>query len=179
VTLDRRLATARLVLRPLTLDDLDALFAIGKDPEVVRYTGRPPEASIDDTRTRHERIATSLDDGSGIRWGIVRDGEVVGTAGIFRWDPKHQQAQLGYDLARAHWGQGLMTEALGAVLDDAFVRFELHRVDAHVDPDNVASTRVLAKLGFVAEGRTRESFRFPDGHFGDTLVYGLLRGDWR
>jgi RimJ/RimL family protein N-acetyltransferase len=77
----------------------------------------------------------------------------------------------------ALWGRGLATEAARAILTFGFEAMELHRVEAMVDPENLASLRVLEKLGFVREGRTREDYRFED-QFRDTVRLGLLRLDF-
>ena len=84
---------------------------------------------------------------------------------------------MGYCFAEASWGQGYATEAARALLDWAFGTFDLNRVQAETDTRNLASARVLEKLGFVREGTLREDC-VVEGVVSDSWVYGLLRREW-
>lgn len=88
------------------------------------------------------------------------------------------RAEIGYWLARPFWGQGIMTDAVRAFVRYAFSELELLRLTAHVFENNVASSRVLEKNGFLLEGKLREHF-FKDGNFLDARLYGLLKHDVR
>ena len=81
-------------------------------------------------------------------------------------------------LAPAEQGAGLASEAVAAVVDRLFAELGVHRIEASVDPRNVASARVLEKLGFVREGTLREDC-VVNGEVSDSWVYGLLRREWR
>jgi RimJ/RimL family protein N-acetyltransferase len=85
---------------------------------------------------------------------------------------------MGYALASAAWGCGYMAEALTALLDHGFGQMQLNRVEADVDPRNLASARSLERLGFVKEGLLRERW-IVDGEVCDSALYGLLLADWR
>jgi RimJ/RimL family protein N-acetyltransferase len=119
-------------------------------------------------------------EGSGARLAVdrVSDGEFVGWCSLSRWNPDFRSAALGYCFAEAAWGQGYATEAAGAVLHWAFATLDLNRVQAETDTRNVASARVLEKLGFVREGTLREDC-VVNGDVSDSWVYGLLRRDWQ
>lgn len=173
------LETPRLVLRQIVAEDLQSLFRMQSDPEVVRYFGRPPDPSPEETKKRVDTIMTGVREGTSIRWALtLRDsGKFIGSGGFWKWDKGHRWAEIGYELAPAQWGKGLMPEAIAAMLRFGFERMELHRVEANLDPANVASRRVLEKLGFVREGVKRENW-FYDGKFTDTAGYGLLRSDF-
>ena len=147
------LATARLRLRPRSLDDLDANLAMDLDPEVVRYVwGEPPEA----TAHRAElavRIASGWPDEGGI-WAVEwkdRPG-FLGWTGLFPLDGG-EEIEIGYRFVRAAWGMGLATEAGSAVMAHGFECRGLARIVAVADPDNHASHRVLRKLGLQPCGR--------------------------
>jgi RimJ/RimL family protein N-acetyltransferase len=105
------------------------------------------------------------------------DGGFVGWCSLSRWNPDHLSAALGYCLDRPAWGQGFATEAARALLQWAFAALDLNRVQAETDTRNLASARVLEKLGFVREGTLREDC-VVDGEVSDSWVYGLLRRDW-
>jgi len=174
------LPTARLLLRPVTESDADTLFAIHSDAHVLRYWDAPPWTE----RAQAERfIAASrqmADDGTGARLAIERtaDRTCIGWCSLTRWDPGHRSASMGYCLDDAAWGHGYATEAARALLDWAFDTLDLNRVQAETDTRNLASARVLEKLGFVREGTLREDC-VVNGEISDSWVYGLLRREWR
>jgi ribosomal-protein-alanine N-acetyltransferase len=113
--------------------------------------------------------------GNSIRWAITdrENGAFLGSGGFWRWDKRSFRGELGYDLGSAHWGKGLATEALAAMLRYGWETMKLHSAEANVDPRNEASLRVLKKLGFVQEGLLKENF-FVEGEFTDTAVLSLL-----
>jgi ribosomal-protein-alanine N-acetyltransferase len=174
------LQTARLRLRPVTSADADALFALHSSAYVLRYWDAPPWSE----RARAETfIAASqqlAEEGSGARLAIDRtsDGAFIGWCSLTRWNPDYRSASMGYCLDAAAWGHGYATEAARALLQWAFDTLDLNRVQAETDTRNVASARVLEKLGFVREGALREDC-VVNGDVSDSWVYGLLRREWR
>jgi ribosomal-protein-alanine N-acetyltransferase len=173
------LHTARLRLRPFTEADADALFALHSSPRVLRYWDSPPWRE----RARAARFIVVCrqieQEGSGARLAIERaaDGVFIGWCGLVKWNPDFRSATMGYCLDDAAWGQGLATEAAGAVLQWAFATLDLNRVQAETDTRNTASSRVLEKLGFIREGTLREDC-IVEGEVSDSWVYGLLRREW-
>jgi ribosomal-protein-alanine N-acetyltransferase len=174
------LHTARLRLRPFADGDADALFALHSNPDVLRYWDAPPW-------TDHSRAVRFLatcqeiaEEGSGARLAVERvaDGSFLGWCGLSQWNPVYRSASLGYCLGEAAWGQGYATEAAHALLRWAYDTWDLNRVQAEADTRNVASARVLEKLGFVREGTLREDC-VVNGDVSDSWVYGLLRREWR
>ncbi|WP_437967619.1 GNAT family protein [Sorangium sp. So ce260] len=172
------LTTPRLRLRSIEPGDVERIFRIQSDPEVTRYFGRGPDASIADSERRIATIIAGVREHTSIRWGITLEesGELVGTGGFWRWNKPHRWAEIGYELLPAFWNRGIMTEALRAVLRFGFASMDLHRVEAQIDPENRASARVLERLGFAREGLLRQNW-YHDGRYTDTAVYGLLRDD--
>jgi len=173
------LETQRLILRRLQHGDEAFVFQHFSDPEVTRYL------LDEDPLTRREEAEEIIQlyaDPAGKthnRWGIVlkADDKLIGTCGFHRWDKRHRRAEVGYDLARAYWGQGIMAEALRSALSYAFGTMGLNRVDALVYADNVRSVRLAQKLGFQSEGTLREYFWFK-GEFYDHVILSLLKSDW-
>jgi [ribosomal protein S5]-alanine N-acetyltransferase len=174
------LPTARLRLRPFADADADALFALHSDAHVLRYWDSPPWS--EPARAEHFLAAcrAMAEEGTGARLAIDRadDGMFVGWCGLTSWNRDFRSASLGYCLAEAAWGHGYATEAARAVLQWGFATLELNRVQAEADTRNLASARVLEKLGFVREGTLREDC-VVDGDVSDSWVYGLLRREWR
>ncbi|MFT4226015.1 GNAT family N-acetyltransferase [Micropruina sp.] len=173
------LLTDRLLLRPFTEADADDLFALQSDPQVLRYWDSPPwteRASIARFMARCEKMA---EDGSGARVVIEHrsGGAFLGWCTVSSWNPDFRSASLGYILSQDAWGHGYATEAARALLRWAFDTLDLNRVQAEADTRNLASARVLEKLGFVREGTLREDC-IVNGDVSDTWVYGLLRREW-
>jgi len=171
------LETARLRLRETTLADAPVLYAIHSDAEAMRWFGTEPlpdEAAAQQVIEGWAAARTLAN--PGIRWGLERrdDGRLIGTCGFFRWNRNWRACMLGYELARDAWGQGFMVEALREVLGFGFRQMQLNRVEAQVHPDNEASLRLVAKLGFVREGLLREA-GWWGGQAQDLVAYSLLR----
>ena len=171
------LHTPRFVLRAPVLSDAPAVFAVRRDPEVLRYFGKLPmteeSAAVDWVRALHDYFAAH----SSIRWIITVPGEdeYIGSCGFWRILEEHDRAEVGYELAPAWWGRGVMTEVLAAVLAWGFATLHLHSVEAHIHPANTGSRRVLEKVGFVQEGYFRQNYYdVVEQGFTDTAVFSLL-----
>lgn len=163
----------------MTVRDAEAIFRIRGDYEVVKHNTGKAYISIDQAKALIEIIAEKYEEQKEIRWGITLkpDQTVIGMCGYNYWHREDFRASVGYDLARAHWGKGIMSEALGAVVRFGFEHMNLNRVEADVSAENPASVRVLEKMGFQLEGRQRQQY-FQDAAFHDLLMYGLLRGEF-
>lgn len=177
-----RIETPRLVLRQIAARDAAAIFATFADPETMAFYGEEPHRTIEDAREHIRELDGWYARHEGIRWGITRrddaTDEVIGSCGLFKFDEDAHRAEVGYELRRAFWRQGIMREALGALLAFAFDALELHRVEAVVDDGNAASQGLLGALGFAHEGALRQRFFFR-GRYWDEHYYGLLRDDWQ
>ncbi len=152
------LHTERLLLRPLREDDAGALFATFADPRVTRYLSRPAWASI---TVAHERIArdiAAMSAGDYVCFGMERrsDGQLLGECTLFNWNQQCRRAEVGYTMAFEAWSQGYMNEALRALLQFGFSQLALNRVEADIDPRNLASAKSLERLGFIKEGHLRQ-----------------------
>jgi RimJ/RimL family protein N-acetyltransferase len=174
------LHTARLRLRPFDDPDATDLFALHSSAYVLRYWDAPPWGE----RVRAERFITACrqmaEQGTGARLAVDRvcDGAFIGWCSLNRWNPDYRSASLGYCFDHAAWGRGYATEAARALLRWAFDTLDLNRVQAETDTRNVASARVLEKLGFRREGTLREDC-IVNGEVSDSWVYGLIRREWR
>jgi [ribosomal protein S5]-alanine N-acetyltransferase len=145
--------TERLLLRPFVEDDAEEFFRFNNDPLVMRYTGNPLMGSVEEARAGllSRPIADYRTHGYG-RWACVckADGKLIGFAGL-KFLPELNEVDLGYRLLPAYWGKGLATEASVASLGYGFDRLGLRRIIGLVDPENVASVRVLEKVGMRFE----------------------------
>ena len=177
---DVTLQTARLSLRPMAEADTDAVFAMRSDPVVQRYGSHPPWTDRQAAVDYIARNAAALAAGTGAQFAIERreDGVVVGTCCLYALNLQCRSAEIGYVLLPSQWGRGYATEANTALLDWGFGQLDLNRVEADIDPRNVASARALERLGFVREGYLRERW-IVDGEVSDSAIYGLLASDWK
>jgi RimJ/RimL family protein N-acetyltransferase len=173
------ITTKRLVLRWVSENDIDTLYEVFSDPQVMRYWSSAPFSSREDAVKLQREIATGNESNTMIKWGLaLRDSDhLIGTTTLFNLNLENGRAELGYAMGRAHWGKGYMNEALHALVSHAFEVMELRRLEADVDPRNTASIRTLERLGFQKEGFLRERWHV-NGEIQDALFYGLLRREW-
>ncbi len=147
------LRTRRFGLRPHRLEDVPFMVSLNSDPEVVRYTGDVPFERDEQAEQVIRSLMRQYEERKMGRFVVVdlETGERVGWCGL-RWFPEERFVDLGYRLFRAHWGRGIATETGQACLDYGFGALGLERIVAYADADNVASVRVLGKLGFSRLG---------------------------
>ena len=153
-----RVETERLVLRPLRVDDAEKFFEWYRDPETMRFMGGVYTGTVADMRARLAlRIAEHESAGFGLLATELRaTGELIGRCGQIRQIVEDkEEIEVGYLIARAHWGRGYATEAARALLDDGFARFEVPRLISLIHPENIASQRVAGHNGLRYEGDVR------------------------
>ncbi len=174
------LHTARLLLRPFTEADTDAIFALLSNPRVLRYWDAPPWKTRAQAARFIARCKQSEEDGSRVPLAMMRnlDNAFIGWCSLQNVDAVYRSALLGYCLDEPAWGQGFATEAASALLDWAFSNMNLIRIQSEADTRNAASDRVLQKLGFMREGTLRENC-IVDGEVSDSWIYGLLKREWK
>jgi ribosomal-protein-alanine N-acetyltransferase len=175
------LQTHRLRLRNLRLADADAVFRIRGDFEVTKFNTGPAYTHPDQAGQLIVAIQQAYQEQTEIRWGITLTNgpdTVIGICGYNYWNRRDYRASIGYDLARAYWGRGIMTEAVAAIIAFGFMHMGLNRIEADAHARNRASIRVLEKLGFQHEGVQREQF-FENGVFQDLVLFALLRSEYR
>ncbi len=175
------LSTDRLLLRDFVEDDWRAVLAYQSDPRYLRYyawTKRTPEevqafvGRFIAQQERQPRLKFQL------AITLPATGQLIGNAGIRIKTAGGHEADIGYELDPQYWGCGYASEAARALVQFGFERLHLHRISAQCLAENVASARVLEKLGMRLEGRLRDSERFK-GRYWDTLHYAILDPEWR
>ena len=174
------LETKRLVLRQITMADVENLFSFFSDREVMQHYDCEPLSSMDEVRSLIQRYTDWFEKQNGFRWGITIKTEsnaIVGTCGIFAWHKPSRIATLGYELSRQYWRRGIMSEAVRELLVYGYRDLNLNRIRATVVTDNVASARLLEQLSFKREGVLRQS-QFLNGKYDDLAAYALLREEW-
>lgn len=169
----------RTKLRIVEKSDLSALMRVNGSDEVTRFLPYATWKSMADAEAWFERMAVVQASGTALQFVLVEKATqgVVGTCLLFRYDEGSNRAELGYVLGRPHWGAGLMVEALHALVGHAFEGLGIRRLEAEVNPANVASLRVLERLGFTREGLLRQRW-VTEGLAYDVAAYGLLRHEY-
>ena len=175
------LRTKRLVLREVTAKDISWYFKLFNTWEIADGQEYPGPTDLKVARRELKLYFTdNFRDETGIRWGITLKGsdELIGSAGFYKWVKKTSQVETGYDLDPEYWGQGIMTEAMTAIIQYAFGVMKVNRIEALVSPRNKGSQGLVRRLGFRKEGTLREH-DFYDGKFTDDFLFALLKKDWR
>lgn len=173
------LETERLQLRKIDFSDENQIFTYLSDIEVMKYYGLEPATSLEDVRSEISWYQSIFENKTGIRWGITLKGkdEVIGSVGFLNLVHQHKRADIGYELHRSFWGQGIAGEALVAILQFGFEHMNLERIQALIEPPNTASTKLVKKYGFTNEGLLR-NYEFSLGRFDDLYMFSLLRDDF-
>jgi RimJ/RimL family protein N-acetyltransferase len=172
--------TARLRLRHLVPEDLAALHAIDAREDVVRwlyYDVRTEEESHAAQQRRLDRARDAPETGVTFAVETLAAGELVGHISFTVVAPEHRQGEIGFVFDPAQQGRGYATEASAAVLDLAFGLYGLHRVIGRTETRNVASVRVLEKLGMRREAHLIED-EWVKGEWQSEFVYALLAREW-
>lgn len=171
--------TMNVSIRKWQKSDAAALSAILSDREVLNNLrdGIPYPYTESDAE-EYISAMNSADQNEVFGYAVVVDGEVAGSVGAFRQQNIHRRtAELGYYLARSHWGKGIMTSAVMQLCDAVFEQSDILRIYAEPFDYNIGSRRVLEKSGFKLEGTMRQN-AFKNGKVLDMLLFSLTRDDW-
>ena len=177
------LQTERLCLREFHPADSQAVFDSFSQEKVTKYINRGPMQSIQEAAELVEVRASLFQRGIGICWVIARiddPDKLIGSCGCYKMDKSNHSIEIGYDLHPDYWRQGIMTEALQAMVNFAYSEaffFHLNRIEALTYVDHKASIGLLKKFGFKEEGIRREAGYWED-QYHDLKSFSLLRREW-
>ncbi|WP_414754979.1 GNAT family N-acetyltransferase [Anabaena sp. CCY 9910] len=161
--------TARLRLRYFTLDDLDNLFRLYSDTEVMKYLSPRSREQTEASLRKHIQHWQAHNLGM---WAVVhkQSGKMIGRCGLGFLD-NTPEVELGYVLDKSYWNMGLGTEASIATLDYGFVTLKLERIVAIARPENIASRRVIEKVGMKYQKLAH--------YYGvDVVYYAISQSEW-
>jgi ribosomal-protein-serine acetyltransferase len=166
-------------MRPLEEGDAEELYRLidANRAHLARWMvwaeSQTPQATAEFIRVARRQ----LDADEGLQAAIIGERRIVGVAGFHGIDWPNRSTSLGYWLAKSEEGGGTMTHAVSALVDHAFGRLGLNRVELRADVENVRSRALAERLGFRLEGTLRQALRLSDG-FHDDALYALLAEDW-
>ena len=171
------LHSERLVLRRIVETDLDVIFDMRSNPDVMKYIPRTLAKTMDDVHEWLGKINEGIETNEAINWAISfkeTPTDFVGLIGYFRPDKENERAEVGYILHPKFQKMGIIGEAMKPVLEYGFKEMKLHSIDAVIDPANKASENVLIKAGFQKEAHFRENCLF-EGKWLDSVHYCRLQ----
>ena len=173
------ITTERLVLRPLSMSDDEAIYAYGSDPEVSKYVLYETHRSIEDSRTFLRTVMAEYEQQKPSALGIAlqESNRLIGSIGYLNWHADHRRIEIGYALSRDFWNMGYVTEAARALIGHFFRNSDLIRIEARCRTENIGSSRVMEKSGMKFEGVLRKHIFVKGGHH-DMKMYSILRDEW-
>ena len=171
--------TERLLLRKITLNDASDMFDYASNPEVSEYTMWSTHTSIEDTKYFLKSLTKMYKRRELVDWGIVHKAEkkFIGTCGYVEWSMTHSRAEIGYAISARYWREGYMSEAVNAIIEFGFREMLLNRIVGRCEVNNIASARVMEKVGMQLEGILRQQL-FVKGRYWDLKIYSILREEF-
>ena len=156
-TIDRPLETERLIIRAHTPDDLEDLLVFHSDAEVTRYIPWPVRTRAQTIEALDKKLvaASAPAPGAWLDLAVEERASGIVIGGVVLKREEGTDAEIGYVLRRDRWGQGLATEAVVALIEEARARFGVTRFTAIVEAPNAASIRLLERLGFTPDGELK------------------------
>lgn len=175
------LTTDRLLLRPFVAGDLDALHAIQSRADVARFLYWEPRTREETQEALAKRFEPALPevDGDSLILAVVRrdTGVLIGDVLLVLVSREHRQGEIGFVFHPDHHGRGFAQEAARDMLRLGFEGWGLHRIVGRCDARNIASARLLARLGLRHEAHFRQN-EFVKGEWTDEAVYAILAEEW-
>jgi RimJ/RimL family protein N-acetyltransferase len=177
---DYPLETPRLILRPFSIDDLDALVDIQSRPDVTRYLLYDVRDRDQVRRVLEERIRADRFERDAVDLAVVLPdtGALIGDVALFLRSREHRQGEIGYLFHPDYRGRGYATEAARALLRLGFEGYGLHRIVGRIDARNTPSARVLERLGMRREAHFVQN-EIVKGEWADEVVFAMLEDEWQ
>lgn len=169
------LHSSRLRLRKISPEDVNEVFALRSNPEVMRYIPRPLAVTQQDALNHINVVNKGVEENTSINWAITlaSDDKLIGMICLIRMQPENFRTEVGYILSPDYHQKGIMDEALKTVIKYAFEELKFHSLEALIDPENMASEQLLLKNNFVKEAHFKEK-TFYNGVFLDDVIYSLI-----
>jgi ribosomal-protein-serine acetyltransferase len=166
-------------VRPVRAEDADGLYAVADANRAHLAPWMPWAAAnrVEDSRTYVAGALAQRARDDGFQAVMLVDGTLAGSIGFHRVDRINRATSIGYWIAAAHEGRGIVTRAVRALVGHAFGDWGLHRVEIDAAVGNVRSRAVPERLGFAQEGVRRDGERFGERYV-DLVVYSMLAPDW-
>jgi len=173
------LETERLILRKVTIEDLEDMHLYGSDEEVSKFVTWNTHETISDTKGFIDFVLNKYENKQVSPWGIEykENGKFIGTIDFVWWQPNHKIAEIGYVISKEYWGKGLTTEVAKEIIEFGFEEMDLVRIQARCDVENIGSARVMEKAGMSFEGIIRKGICVKGKH-PDLKMYSILKEEF-
>jgi [ribosomal protein S5]-alanine N-acetyltransferase len=171
----QNLESDRLLLRQISNEDVNEVFALRSNKDTMKYIPRPLCLNIEDALSHIKMIQDKTESNEGINWAVTLKGspKLIGIAGHYRIKWEDFRSEVGYMFLPEFHGHGIATETVSLLVKFGFEQMKMHSLEGVIDPENVASARVLEKNGFIQEAHFKEN-SFFNGKFLDCIIYSLL-----
>jgi ribosomal-protein-alanine N-acetyltransferase len=170
--------TDRLILRRLSPNDFEYIFENYSEVEIKKLLGHNSDEEFLKEKAKYEKGYTTYN--RSFEYFQILDTVsmcIIGGCGFHNWYFDHRRAELGYSITNENFKRkGIMSEALKAIIDYGFNKMNLHRIEALVGSENIASQKLVGKYNFIKEGVLRQHY-FIDGKFEDSVVFSKLKSD--
>jgi ribosomal-protein-alanine N-acetyltransferase len=169
------LQTNRLLLREVKLEDATDFFIIRSNIDAMKFIDRPIAKTLEDAEELINKMIDLYSKNEGISWAIClkEDSKLIGTIGFWRIDKQNYRAEIGYILNPLFHRKGIMNEAMIPAIDYAFNELHIHSIEANINPENIASRKILEKNNFIQEAYFKENY-YSNGKFLDSVIFSLL-----
>ncbi|MGG4202691.1 GNAT family N-acetyltransferase [Peribacillus frigoritolerans] len=173
------LETERLILRKVTIQDVNDMFEYCSNQEVSRFVTWDAHESLDDTKEFIGFVLNQYLHGKVAPWAIEykENHKMIGTIDFVSWNPGQNSAEIGYVLSPEYWGKGITTEAAKELIRFGFENMDLIRIQARCFTENIGSARVMEKAGMKHEGILRKGMKIKGKHW-DLHVYSVLKEEY-
>jgi ribosomal-protein-alanine N-acetyltransferase len=141
----------------------------------MKHICKPLQKSVEETKEMIYKINEMIAFNDGISWAVClkNNSKMIGSVSFHRIYKDHYRAEIGYMLHSDYWRLGIISEAVDAIINYGFNTLQFHSIEAHIDPTNIGSEKLLQKFNFVKEAYFKENYFF-NGSFLDTAVYCLI-----
>lgn len=167
--------TERILLRKVRMRDAEVLFTLRSDVDAMKYIPRELPKTVEDSKKMIKKIFNMEKSSKGINWMIELKKEklAIGYIGIYRINVEHHRGEIGYMILRKFWKNGYADEALKAIENHAFKHFNFHTLEADIDPENLASRKLVEKNNYILEAHFKEN-QFWKGEYLDSVIYSKI-----
>lgn len=174
------LESERLLLRKLNMTDSQELQIIRSDERVMKYMDSERHNTLEFSENFVSENLAMYTQKRGLFWAIIEKSSqsFLGDFAFWKIDSKNSRAEIGYTLKPEFWGKGFMKEAMIEIINFGFNQFNLHSIEANINPENDNSRGLLKKMGFQKEAYFRENYFF-NGNYLDSEIYSLLKTDFK
>ena len=175
-----KLHTKRLKLEKLEMKHAESFYSYRSDAETNKYQGWIPYALEDCKHFIKNRVAKEFNtEGTWFQFAILHkeSNELIGDLGVHFLEGDEHQVEIGCTIAKKYHGKGYANEALSKLIDNLFRDLKKHRITASIDPNNLASAKMVEKLGFRKEAHFKESI-LMNGTWVDDVIYAILQKEW-